>query len=78
MLFHSSLVMLYTGYFRPYNIRFNNRLELINELLTLLCTYGLFMFSDFVPDAETRYKNGWPLIILITLTVAINTVIIIG
>ena len=59
MIFKTSLVMIYSGYIRPYLLPFANNLDLINEFLTLLCTYSLIMFSAFVPDAYTRYLCGW-------------------
>ena len=59
MILHSSLVMIYVGYFRPFESNFSSNLELMNETLTLMCTYSLVMFSAFVPDPATRYECGW-------------------
>ena len=64
--------MLYSGYYSPNELRFANRLELMNETLTLVCTYSLIVFSAFVPDATTRYLCGWYLIALVVLTLLVN------
>ena len=59
LIFKQSLFMLYTGYFEPNYIPSENTLELVNETLTLVCSYSLIMFSPLVPDAQTRYLCGW-------------------
>ena len=78
MILHSSFIMIYMGYFRPYQLNFSNNLEVINETLTLVCTYSLMLFSSFVPDPAMRYLCGWYLIGLIVLTLAVNLTIIVG
>ena len=47
-----------------------NRVELINETLTLLATYGLILFTEFVPSPDARYKVGW---VIVGITGAILT-----
>ena len=69
--------MIYVGYWRPYELPMSNKLELVNETLTTVCTYSLVMFSAFVPDAGTRYTCGWPLIGVVFLMMAINLSVII-
>ena len=78
MIFKCSLFMIYSGSFRPFEVPFTNTMDLINETLTLACTYSLVIFSALVPDAETRYQCGWYIIGLIFLTLAINLVVTIG
>lgn len=77
MIFKTSISMLYVGYYRPFALPSQNNLELLNEYLTLLCTYSLIMFSQLVPDPETRYLCGWQIIFLIVLTLSINLSLII-
>ena len=55
----------------------SNRLELVNETLTTACTYSLVTFSSFVPDADTRYTCGWPLVGVVFLMIGINLSVII-
>ena len=69
--------MIFAGYFRPYNLQKQNTLELVNETLTLLCTYSLIMFSALVPDAATRFLCGWQLIGLVILILLINLTVMV-
>jgi len=78
MIFKSSLAMLYSGYFRPFELPQTNRIELMNEACTLLCTYSLITFSDFVPEAEVRYNCGWVLVVFVLMQILLNLGIIIG
>ena len=78
IIFKCSIYMIYSGSFRPFEIPFVNTMDLINETLTLMCSYSLITFSAFVPDAETRYLCGWELIVLVLFTLALNLVVIIG
>ena len=78
MVFKTSLYLIYYGYFRPSIIPFNNNLDIVNEYMTLVSTYSLFVFSAFVPEAGTRYLCGWYLIGLVALMISINLVVIIG
>lgn len=55
MILHCSLIMLYMGYFWPFKTHFSNVMETTNETLTLMCTYYLCLFTDFVPDAKARF-----------------------
>ena len=70
------LFMIFSGYFRPLIGEFANNMELINETLTLVCSYSLFIFSAFVPDAGTRYLMGWQLIVLVLMTLGFNLAVI--
>ena len=36
------------------------------------------VFTDFVPDVETRYKNGWAMIAVVAFTIGINMMFLIG
>ena len=61
-------MMAFTQAVHPYSRRFQNKLETFNEAMALVCTYFLFIFSDWVPDPYARHLTGWFLII-ITLTI---------
>ena len=34
-------------------------MEIVNEVFVLLTSYYLFMFTEFVPEVETRYTIGF-------------------
>ena len=50
--FLSSLVMVYQGIYKPQQSKTHNRVEMFNEVMNLLSTYPLFLFTDFVLDKE--------------------------
>lgn len=69
--------MIFIGYVKPLALPSQNAKEILNETLTLLSTYALFLFSEFVPNPETRYTNGWGLIFVTLSIVLINIVILV-
>ena len=77
VIFKCSLVMIYTGYMKPFKMQLNNNLDLITECLVILSSYSLLMFSAMVYKAETRYTCGWYLIVLVFLLIAVNLSVII-
>ena len=72
IIFKCSLVMIYTGYFRPYVLTVANNLELINDTFIILCSYFLVVFSGLVSDKQTQYICGWPLIGLLAILISLN------
>ena len=57
---------------KPLNQPFLNRMEIFNEISLLICSYFLFMFTDFIPDAQTRYLAGWGFIGMAVFNIAVN------
>ena len=39
LVFKTSMTMAFTGWVRPNKLPFQNRLDILNEVLTLICTY---------------------------------------
>lgn len=70
--------MVFTGYVRPFDEKFINNLELLNEILTLLATYSLVLFTHMVPDAVVRYDFGWYIIAVTLMTLLINLGVLLG
>lgn len=70
-------MVIFTGYFKPYQKKMVNILELINDSIIVVCSYFLIMFSDLVPDPETKYIMGWPLIALISTLILMNITVIV-
>ena len=54
--------LIYVGGFRPFQTKMKNRVDLVNEVFTTLCSYSLVTFSDFVPDKPTKYDSGWSIV----------------
>jgi len=42
--------VILVGQLQPYQSKFFNRKEMVNELFILFCSYIITCFSDFVPD----------------------------
>ena len=70
------LFMLYIGSLRPYESKLANFVEFFNEVVSTLCAYILVTFTEYVPDAQTRYEYGWLIIVAIMCMIVVNLVII--
>ena len=66
------LVMIYQGYFEPYILPEFNRLQATNESLITLCSYFLFLYTEFLSNKDVRYNMGWINIVLIGLAILLN------
>jgi len=62
----------YIGNFEPYNSKRKNTLELYNEATIFYATMSLYLFTDFVPIAETQNEAGWLIISVVLLNMLIN------
>ena len=54
-----------------------NRIEIINELTILVLTYGHLLFTDYMPEPETRNVVGVFYIGVILLNVGIHLIVLI-
>ena len=50
-------------------------MEVFNETCTLIATYGLIVFTPFVPHPEARYEFGWALIGVTILILIANVLV---
>lgn len=73
-----TLLMIYTGYVSPYTTSYKNKLEICNETILLLAVYCLILFTEFVPDPEIRYQNGWAMIFVTFTLIAVNMAVVIA
>lgn len=76
MIFKCSLVMMFTGWYRPFIIPIHNDLEITNEVLILMNSYFMLIFSDFVIDKHARYICGWVNLGVICMLVLVNLTLI--
>ena len=58
--------------------KFDNNMELLNELATMAALYMVMMFTDFVGDPATRNTCGWAFIGVMALFLAIHLLFILG
>ena len=71
-------MMIYIGYFTPYLVKSMNKLEITNEIFLLLAVYCLILFTEFVPEPETRYLCGWAMISVTFILIGVNMGVLIG
>jgi hypothetical protein len=66
------LVVLAFDFSLPYHLPIDRDIEYFNEASILICTYHLYLFTDFVDDANTRYQIGYSLITFTCFNVLVN------
>lgn len=49
-----------------------NLVQILNEVVVLVCTWYLFLFTPYVPDPQTRYFFGDMFLKIIALDVIVN------
>lgn len=65
--------MIYTGLARPYRQRTFNNKEMVNELIIVMVTTNLILFSDFAADKDFQYDiGGWGFCFLLGLAIVFN------
>lgn len=50
---------------------------MMNETTVIMIIYHVFLFTEYVPNPDTRLQVGWSLIVVITINLSINTIIIV-
>ena len=71
-------MIIYLVYWRPLNSHFANMMETFNEVTCVILMYHLQLFSDFVPEAETRSHVGTSFIVVIALNVSVHLYFMLG
>lgn len=71
----SELSIMYLIYFKPYEDPFTNNNEIFNEACVLLCSYQLFVFTDYVSDASVKKYTGYLMIGTILFNFGTNILI---
>jgi len=56
----------------------NNSVQLINEYFFLFFAYYIFLFTNYVPDPETRYFFGTVYLWILAVNTALNCLIILA
>ena len=52
-------MILFIIEFKPFEENRLNKQEIFNELMVLLSGYIMFLYTEFVPEYETKYLIGW-------------------
>ena len=64
--------MMYTGYVMPHKKTLDNALLCFDELMVLISSYHLFIFTEWVYSPERRHEMGWSLLSFVALNVGVN------
>lgn len=68
----NQMVVTGVGLSSPFKYRGERLLELFNEVNIMLCSYHLFLFTDFVPDPEVRSQIGVSMICFTSFNFVFN------
>jgi hypothetical protein len=66
-----------TFHLNPYENKIGGYMAMFNDAIVLFLSYFPFLFTNMLPDPETRYSAGWIFITIISLMVIVNLVIVI-
>jgi uncharacterized membrane protein len=69
-------MMIYLGATKPFDKALKNYIELFNEICLIAIIYHLFLFTDFIPDANQQYNAGWSVIMITLFNILANMSII--
>ena len=72
LLLQNMLCMIYIGLTRPFTERKKNRTELANEFIIAIITIILFVYTDFVDNAYTKYDVAWVSVNLFLILIIFN------
>ena len=67
MILITTAMIFYLMWFKPFEDNFFNHIEVMNEVTAMLLLYIMFSFTDWIPDAKSRYDYAW-FFILITIS----------
>ena len=64
--------MIYLLTFWPFEDPLFTKMELMNEIFSLLLLYHMLTFTDWLPSAEHRYLSGWSFAFFTCLNMAMH------
>jgi hypothetical protein len=64
--------IIYVGWYKPFDTRAQNRIELANSYMLQVFAYNLLLLANLLPNPEAEYKLGWSIIAVIGLIFAVN------
>ena len=72
----STLLLTFFFTIFPMTDKVNNSIQIINELVVLVCTWLMFWFTTFVGDPMLRYDLAWKFMIFIGANIVLNVSIL--
>ena len=71
-------MVIYLLYWWPFETRLFTKIEVLNETTCIFLCYHLFMFTDWLPVAQTRYIMGWSFIVVIVMNLIFHLFNLLG
>ena len=70
-------LLIYKGNNWPLETKFQNRLEMYNEVTIAIASGHLLFFTDWVPDQDVQTAYGWSMLWFIGLNFLVNLFVIV-
>ena len=64
--------------YKPFDSKFLNYKEVLNEMLVALAAYPLWLYSDWANNEEDKVFGGWFLISIICAIILLNVILLAG
>jgi len=58
----------------PYLSRYQNYVEIFNEMAICSCSYLLYMCTDLITMKEEQYRIGWGVVLILLFTILANLI----
>ena len=76
-LFYTSImVIIAAGHIKARKNKFDTFLDIMNETKLIVIMYHMILFTDFVPEFETKHNIGYSCLATVCLGIAINMAVI--
>lgn len=69
-------MVIYLCIWEPFDDPIFNKIELMNEITSIILLYHMFSFTDWVPEASDRYIMGWSFIVFTSLNLICHLIIL--
>ncbi|TNV72754.1 hypothetical protein FGO68_gene3528 [Halteria grandinella] len=61
--------------YKPFESKFDNNLEIFNEVCVMYCSFAYLYMTDFIGDIQIKLYAGWALVAITLLTFLVNSLI---
>ena len=68
----STLLLIYFIVAKPMVDIWSNAMQILNELVVLVCVWSMFLFSNYVPNVETRYDLAYLFLYFVAADMVLN------
>ena len=71
-------IVIYQASYNPFITKKKNRIELFNEVFITIITFHICLFTEFMPNQESKITMGWSMICLTVVNTIFNFLIILA